>query len=59
MIDALHIPNYKKHLVSVYRSTENSSLTVAYFRYEKEKLSRVSEVKINVRKITINPRNYY
>jgi hypothetical protein len=32
---------------------------VAYFRYEKEKVSRVSEIKHNIRKIAINPRNHY
>lgn len=32
---------------------------MAYFRYEKEKLSRVSEIKNCVTRITVNPKNYY
>lgn len=58
-IDQLHIPNYKKYLISVSRTSDKSNLVVAYFRYEKEKLSRVCEIKNNVKKITINPKNYY
>lgn len=38
---------------------ENSNPVVAYFRYEKEKVSRVSEVKASVKRIAINPKNYY
>lgn len=34
-------------------------MIVAYFRYEKEKLSRVSEVKPSIRRIAIDPKNHY
>jgi WD40 repeat protein len=32
---------------------------VSYYRYEKEKLSRYTELKCSVNKIAINPRNHY
>jgi hypothetical protein len=43
--------------VTQLNDDKNPSLVVAYWRYEKEKLSRVSEIKSAVRKIVINPKS--
>lgn len=59
VIEQIYLPNYKKYCVTVTRPSPNASLIVAYFRYEKEKLSRASEIKSNVRSIAINPKNHY
>ncbi len=58
-IEQILIPNFKKYCITVTKSADQGSLVVAYFRYEKEKLSRVSEIKNVVRRITVNPKNYY
>lgn len=34
-------------------------MVIAYFRYEKEKISRVCEVKHQIKKIAISPKNHY
>jgi hypothetical protein len=58
-IEQILIPNFKKYCITVTQSVDQGSLVVAYFRYEKEKLSRVSEIKSVIRRITVNPKNYY
>lgn len=55
----MYLPNYKKYCITVTRPQERSNLVVSYFRYEKEKVSRVSEIKPQVRRITISPKNHY
>jgi len=44
-IQQIALPNFKKFCITVSKSSETSNLIVAYFRYEKEQLSRVGEVK--------------
>jgi hypothetical protein len=58
-IQQIYIPNYKKYCITVTRVSDKQGLVVAYFRYEKEKLSRVCEVKPAVRRIAIDPKNHY
>lgn len=58
-IEQMYLPNYKKYCITVTRPQERGNLVVSYFRYEKEKVSRVSEIKPQVRRITISPKNHY
>lgn len=58
-IEQIYIPNYKKYCITASRTHDKGNLIIAYFRYEKEKLSRVSEVKNVVKKICINQANHY
>ena len=59
VIEQIYLPNYKKYCITVTKAQDKQGYIVAYFRYEKEKLSRVSEVKPQVRRIAINPSNHY
>ncbi len=45
VIEQIYLPNYKKYCITLTRLTSKSSLLATYFRYEKEKMSRVSEIK--------------
>lgn len=58
-IEQIYLPNQKKYCITFTKVNETSNPVVAYFRYEKEKVSRVSEVKASVKRIAINPKNYY
>lgn len=58
-IEQIAIPNFKKYVVTVTRARQTSTLTVTYFRYEKEKPSRFADMKPQVKKIAVDPMNHY
>lgn len=39
-IDQIYLPNQKKYCITFTKVSENGNPVVAFFRYEKEKLSR-------------------